>query len=309
MVEVKVDVWVPSVIVKEMVNRKSFVVKPLKYLSWNDGGEKPKPNRTVGLSSIRPTPPTVSVKSFGLMYTVWFKSKNQYLEFKHDAIRPSGETIAKLVSQNTNEVNVAINPQMSLSLGENGEKEVPEEHNREDDSRNRKRGEVEHTSDLSEAAATESVSSLTATALEQTEAGTEEFTVLPESSEEVNKNQVMQIVVLPFAKELSFWKELQTREVFQRAPPQAPHFSPLVGESEVFREGQALGLMLTFSKLVESVKDLEPDVLMSQLDSLKASFAKLKKHGFNVSAPLTRINKLLALKDRQQKAIEMRKMV
>ncbi|KAH0905165.1 LOW QUALITY PROTEIN: hypothetical protein HID58_044668 [Brassica napus] len=50
--------------------------------------------------------------------------------------------------------------------------------------------------------------------------------------------------------------------------------------------------------------DLEPDVLMSQLDSLKVSFAKLKKHGFDVSAPLTRINELLALKDRQQKAIK-----
>ncbi|CAF2155582.1 BnaA01g33770D [Brassica napus] len=63
-------------------------------------------------------------------------------------------------------------------------------------------------------------------------------------------------------------------------------------------------MMLTFSKLVESFKDLEPDVLMSQLDSLKVSFAKLKKHGFDVSAPLTRINELLALKDRQQKAIK-----
>lgn len=74
---------------------------------------------------------------------------------------------------------------------------------------------------------------------------------------------MMKIVVLPFAKESSLWKELETREVFQRAPPQGPHFSPLVGESEVFREGQALGMMLTFSKLVESVKDLEPDVLMA----------------------------------------------
>ena len=63
MVEVKVDddvdVWIPSVIVKEMVNRKSFVVKSLKNLSWNDG-EESKPNRTVGSSSIRLTPPTVT---------------------------------------------------------------------------------------------------------------------------------------------------------------------------------------------------------------------------------------------------------
>ncbi|CAN7075805.1 unnamed protein product, partial [Brassica oleracea var. botrytis] len=50
--------------------------------------------------------------------------------------------------------------------------QVLEEHSRENDSRKRKRGEVEHNPDLSEAAATESVSS-------QTEAGTEEFTVQP----------------------------------------------------------------------------------------------------------------------------------
>ncbi|CAN6894096.1 unnamed protein product [Brassica oleracea] len=241
MVEVKVvddvDVWIPSVIVKEMVNRKSFVVKSLKNLSWNDG-EESKPNRTVGSSSIRLTPPTVTD---GVLYSVWFKSTNQYLEFKHDAIRPSEETIAKLVSvmlccfcfqQNTNEANAACMQQ------------VLEEHSREDDSRKRKRGEVEHNPDLSEAAGMSLTFSL-------------------ESSEEVNKNQMMKIVVLPFAKESSLWKELETREVFQRAPPQGPHFSPLVGESEVFREGQALGMMLTFSKLVESVKDLEPDVLMA----------------------------------------------
>lgn len=50
MVEVKVmddDVWVPSVIVKEFGNGKSFVVKSFKILSWNDGGEVPNPNMTV----------------------------------------------------------------------------------------------------------------------------------------------------------------------------------------------------------------------------------------------------------------------
>lgn len=144
--------------------------------------------------------------------------------------------------------------------------------------------------------ATESVSSLTATALEPTESGTEEITFQPVS----NNNQMMKIVVLPFAKESSTWKELETKEVFQRAP-QNPHFSPLVGKREAFREGCALGMMFTFSKLVESFKDLEPDVPMSQLDSFRVSFAKLRKYGFDVSAPLARINKLVALKDRQLK--------
>ncbi|KAJ0244527.1 hypothetical protein HA466_0191470 [Hirschfeldia incana] len=337
MVEVKVDdnvdVWVPSVIVKELGNRKSFVVKSLKNLTWNDGGgEEPKPNITVDSSSIRLPPPTVSVKSFGLMesvevfidpgwrpgmvksilsderYTVCLKATNQSLVLKHDAIRPSQETIAKLFLQNTSEVNAPSTPQTSLNLGENGEKEVPDEHIREEDeNRKRKRGEVEHTPVLSEAAATESVSSLTATALEQTEAGTEEISSRVESSEEVNNNQMLKVVVLPFAKkESSLWKELETKEVFQRAP-QNPHFSPLVGETEVFREALALAMMLTFSKLVESFKDLEPDVPVSQLDSFRESLAKLQKHGFDISAPLARINKLLALKDKQLKEVEEKK--
>lgn len=63
-------------------------------------------------------------------------------------------------------------------------------------------------------------------------------------------------------------------------------------------------MMLTHSSLLESFKDLEPHVPISELNSLKASFAELEKHGFSVSAPLARINKLLALKETQLKKME-----
>ncbi|WZY70331.1 hypothetical protein YC2023_002571 [Brassica napus] len=281
----EVDVWVPSVIVKVMGDKKSFIVKPFKHISWDDG-ETPKPNRTVGLSSIRLTPVHVSVeRSYGLMesvevflepgwrsgtvtsllcenrYTVCLNATNESLVFKHDALRPSGESITTLVLQNTSEVNAAITPQMSLSSGENGEKELSE-------------------------TATESVSSLAPSPARS--AGTEEISVQPvpfkwfhgwlqESSGEVNNNQKRKrehnlssstpgveatTMVLPFAKKSHLWKELETME------------------------------------------DLEPDVSMSQLDSLKVSFAELEKHGFDVSAPLARINKLVALKDTQLKKME-----
>lgn len=46
---------------------------------------------------------------------------------------------------------------------------------------------------------------------------------------------------------------------------------------------------------------------MSELDSVKVSFTELEKHGFNVSAPLARINKLVALKDRQLKKMKEQK--
>ncbi|XP_033148837.1 DUF724 domain-containing protein 8 isoform X2 [Brassica rapa] len=222
----EVDVWVPSVIVKVMGDKKSFIVKPFKHISWDDG-ETPKPNRTVGLSSIRLTPVHVSVeRSYGLMesvevflepgwrsgtvtsllcenrYTVCLNATNESLVFKHDALRPSGESITTLVLQNTSEVNAAITPQMSLSSGENGEKELSE-------------------------TATESVSSLAPSPARS--AGTEEISVQPESSGEVNNNQKRKrehnlssstpgveatTMVLPFAKKSHLWKELETMEVF-----------------------------------------------------------------------------------------------
>ncbi|RID79373.1 hypothetical protein BRARA_A02115 [Brassica rapa] len=289
----EVDVWVPSVIVKVMGDKKSFIVKPFKHISWDDG-ETPKPNRTVGLSSIRLTPVHVSVeRSYGLMesvevflepgwrsgtvtsllcenrYTVCLNATNESLVFKHDALRPSGESITTLVLQNTSEVNAAITPQMSLSSGENGEKELSE-------------------------TATESVSSLAPSPARS--AGTEEISVQPvsdqsglgnhttqenESSGEVNNNQKRKrehnlssstpgveatTMVLPFAKKSHLWKELETMENF---------------------------------------KDLEPDVSMSQLDSLKVSFAELEKHGFDVSAPLARINKLKILVKMEHRILEL----
>lgn len=125
MVEVKVDddvdVWVLLVIVKEMVNRKSFVVKFLKYLSWNDEVEELKLNRIVGLNSIRFILLIVFVKSFGLMefvevfielgwclgmvtsilcddmYIVCLKVIDKILVFKYYVIRFLEEIIVKLV--------------------------------------------------------------------------------------------------------------------------------------------------------------------------------------------------------------------
>ncbi|CDY57645.1 BnaAnng14870D [Brassica napus] len=218
----EVDVWVPSVIVKVMGDKKSFIVKPFKHISWDDG-ETPKPNRTVGLSSIRLTPVHVSVeRSYGLMESVevflepgWRSGtvtsllcENRYTVW---------ESITTLVLQNTSEVNAAITPQMSLSSGENGEKELSE-------------------------TATESVSSPAPSPARS--AGTEEISVQPVSDQSGLGNH-------------------KTQE-----------------------------------------NNLEPDVSISQLDSLKISFAELEKHGFDVSAPLARINKLVALKDTQLKKME-----
>lgn len=61
---------------------------------------------------------------------------------------------------------------------------------------------------------------------------------------------------------------------------------------------------MIYSGLLEKFKDLETDVPLSQLHSLKDSFLELKKHGFNVTMALSRIDKLLSLKDRQLNILE-----
>ncbi|ESQ56247.1 hypothetical protein EUTSA_v10027025mg [Eutrema salsugineum] len=164
---------------------------------------------------------------------------------------------------------------------------IPEDHNFKCYTLKRKRREDEHNSDLDD----------TVLSSDQTP------TVVKNSAANVEENQSM---VLPFAKKSPVWKTYETMEVFKRVP-QSPHFSPLLETSEDFREGSALGMMATFSGLFEKLKDLETDVPKSQLDSLKVSFTKLEKRGFDVTRPLSRIDKLLALKDRQLNILEERK--
>ncbi|KAL9305776.1 DUF724 domain-containing protein 2 [Arabidopsis thaliana] len=106
------------------------------------------------------------------------------------------------------------------------------------------------------------------------------------------------IMVLPFAKKSPVWKTYESLEVF-KSVSHSLHFSPLFETKQDFREGYAIGMMVTYFGLLEKFKDLEADVPVSQLNSLKDSFSELEKHGFNVTTPLSRIDKLLALKDRQ----------
>lgn len=121
---------------------------------------------------------------------------------------------------------------------------------------------------------------------------------------ETPKNTIIQPVVLPFEKKSPVWKTVESMEVFKTFP-QSPHFRPLVETTrEDSREMSALGMMLTYPVLLEQVKTLQLLNPISALKSLNGSFADLEKHGFHVEAPLSRIQKLLRLKDRQSKARE-----
>ncbi|XP_010458541.1 PREDICTED: DUF724 domain-containing protein 5-like [Camelina sativa] len=168
---------------------------------------------------------------------------------------------------------------------------MPKKHNSQVYTRKRNRGQLEDSSDLNE------------TVLSSNRTCNVGKNFVP-NVEETQANDTE--MVFPFAKKSPLWKTYESTEVFKRVP-QSPHFSPLSNTKEDFREGQALGLMVTYSMLLEKYKDLETDVSVSQLHSLKDSFSELEKYGFNVATALSRIDKLLALKDRQLNILEERK--
>ncbi|CAL9214549.1 unnamed protein product [Arabidopsis halleri] len=200
----------------------------------------------------------------------------------------SGSHITQGMTATMNKTQGKISPEpMKNQIGSRNEptrEKMPVKHYSKVYTRKRKRGQLEHNSDLNETDRTPNVVKNVGSNVEETQAKDTEM-------------------VLPFAKKSPCWKIYESTEVFKRVP-QSPHFSPLLKSKEDFREGYALGLMVIYSGLLEKFKDLETDVPVSQLNSLKDSFSELEKYGFSVTTALSRIDKLLALKDRQLNILE-----
>ena len=101
--------------------------------------------------------------------------------------------------------------------------------------------------------------------------------------------------VLPFTKTSELWESVESREVF-RMLPQQPHFCPLLQYGKRFREGMALGLMVTFAKLMTDISSLR--IVDSQLEfeeKLKA-LGPLESNGFDIQPVRARLEKLLGLR-------------
>ncbi|XP_010421186.1 PREDICTED: DUF724 domain-containing protein 10-like [Camelina sativa] len=107
-------------------------------------------------------------------------------------------------------------------------------------------------------------------------------------------------MVLPFEKKSPFWKILESMEVFKTVP-QSPHFNPLVETREESREMLAVGMMFTFSGLLDEVKLLPHKETISSFIRISISLDELEKHGFNVKGAKSRICKLLTLRGMQSK--------
>ncbi|KAK3194331.1 hypothetical protein Dsin_025641 [Dipteronia sinensis] len=107
------------------------------------------------------------------------------------------------------------------------------------------------------------------------------------------KNQM-----LPFAKKSPIWKTIESMEVFQIVP-QKPHFIPLSETKEEYREGSAIGIMVTFAGLFEKINMLKCDDSMDVFASTLDSLLDLEKHGFDVTLLRKRVDELLPIRNKQ----------
>ncbi|KFK37491.1 hypothetical protein AALP_AA4G264200 [Arabis alpina] len=105
-------------------------------------------------------------------------------------------------------------------------------------------------------------------------------------------------MVLPFAKQSPLWKVFEAMEIFKTFK-HSPHFIPLLDTREEFREGSAIGEMVKYSSLIERVNNVQIQTPKSTLESWKECFLELEKYGFEVTTPISRIDMLIHLKDKQ----------
>ncbi|KAJ4783525.1 hypothetical protein LUZ62_034771 [Rhynchospora pubera] len=101
--------------------------------------------------------------------------------------------------------------------------------------------------------------------------------------------------VLPFVMTSTLWKSLETTPVFARIP-QRPHFKMLESECEEEREGKAIGMMVTYAKLVDSIPRLKIHTKLKVIEGKIACLNSLGKNGFIVDPMRSCLRRLLEIK-------------
>ncbi|XP_050236622.1 DUF724 domain-containing protein 7 isoform X2 [Mercurialis annua] len=107
---------------------------------------------------------------------------------------------------------------------------------------------------------------------------------------------------VPFVKRSLVWNTIESMEIFQMIP-QKPHFRPLADCKEEYREGSAIGIMVTFASLFEKITSLQFDGSESILTSILESLVDLEKHGFDVAILRNRVKDLLSIKDGKEELL------
>lgn len=113
---------------------------------------------------------------------------------------------------------------------------------------------------------------------------------------------------LPFSKRYSIWERIESIEVF-RILPQKPHFRPLAKCNELYREGSAIGKMITFASLVEKASNLQVDEPMEFFKISFDALAELGELGFDVKVVRDRLNELLSIKTKLEQLKDESKQV
>ncbi|CAI0385463.1 unnamed protein product [Linum tenue] len=101
---------------------------------------------------------------------------------------------------------------------------------------------------------------------------------------------------LPFVKRSPLWAILESEEIFQNMPHK-PHFLPLMECKEDYREGVAIGITATFLNLLEKISSLGIDDSRTLFETTLDSLSEMEMHGFDVTLPRGRINKLLSIRE------------
>lgn len=110
---------------------------------------------------------------------------------------------------------------------------------------------------------------------------------------------------LPFDKCSSLWESIESMEVFYKMP-QRPHFRTLQHYRRDFREGMAIGLMVTFSTVVSSIGKLEISDHRRKFDEVLKTLAQLEVHGFHVQCICDRVLELIKMKEIQDQLVDER---
>ncbi|KAG1355133.1 DUF724 domain-containing protein 3 [Cocos nucifera] len=108
-------------------------------------------------------------------------------------------------------------------------------------------------------------------------------------------------VILPFLKSSSMWELIEAMDIFH-IMPQQPHFRPLEQYSMEFREGMAIGLMVSFANIAANIHRLDIADNQSIFQERLKALGPLEANGFDVGRLRTCLEELLETQSNQMQS-------
>ncbi|XP_078167363.1 DUF724 domain-containing protein 6-like isoform X14 [Carex rostrata] len=103
-------------------------------------------------------------------------------------------------------------------------------------------------------------------------------------------------ILLPFEKTTPLWKTLETTLKVFSLIPQMPHFMKLESECKDKREGLAIGMMVTYDSLSESIERLSIHTDATVFEEKILCLESLEENGFIVDPIRSRLQRLFEIK-------------